>query len=273
MDLLKFTTKLAEKAGKHILQARQKSLQVKEKQLNDFVTNVDQSSEELIIKAIKKQFPDHEIIAEESHTASKKNLQKLLGAPYIWIIDPIDGTRNFVRGIPNYCVSIAVFENTAVETSKNYQYLEGEIIAAAVCAPALQETYSAAKNCGAYLNGKPIKVSQNIPLQKAIFATGFPPEHREKNLAYFNKVTTHTGAVRRLGAAALDLCFLAAGRLDGFWEFGLKPWDIAAGALILEEAGGKSTDLNGQPLDLFGQEILSTNGELHQESIDLLRRT
>jgi len=271
MSLLEFTIKIAEKAGKLILEKREQNLQISEKTKNDFVTNLDKESEELLIKEILTKYPNHAIIAEESSFESKGDSEKLANAEYIWIIDPIDGTKNFIRGIPAYCVSIGVFKKEKLEVSKNFDYLSGELVVGVVHAPALHETFSAEKEKGAYLNNKKIKVSNIKKLTDTIFATGFPAEHKEHNMTYFAKVIEKTGAMRRLGSAALDLCYIAAGRIDGFWEFGLKPWDIAAGSLIIEEAGGKITDTNGNPIDLFGADILASNSKIHKETVKLFR--
>lgn len=262
--LLDFTIKTAKKAGNLILKESKKTIKVTEKARHDLVTNVDKASEALIIKEIKKAYPDHAILAEESFSKQKSSL---LNAEYIWLIDPIDGTTNFIHGTPLYSVSIAVFKTKTTSVSKNYDYLEGEIIAGIVHAPAMQETYYAAKGKGAYLNGKKIKVSSTKKLTNSLLVTGFPAKNPESSLPYFTSLLGKCQAIRRLGSAALDLCWVACGRFDGHWEFGLKPWDIAAGALIVNEAGGRVTDTNNNLLDLFGADILASNGKIHREMI------
>ena len=262
MEILQKAIKIAEKAGKLILKESQETIHISEKGTNDFVTNVDQASEELIIAEIHKHFPDHAILAEESASTLTDT-----DAEYIWIIDPIDGTLNFTHAIPYYSVSIAVLKIQSSKHSKNYDYLSGELIAGVVHAPALGETFYAAKGKGAYFNGQKIQVSKAKTLKKSITATGFPSTNKEMNLPYYSKMLEKTQGIRRFGSAALDLCYIACGRLDIFWEFSLSPWDIAAGSLIVEEAGGSVSDTNGNMLDLFGKDILATNGKVHKATI------
>jgi len=263
--LLDTAIKIAQKAGKLVLKESLKNISITEKRRNDLVTNVDKASEKLIIQEIKKAFPDHGIFAEESATTG--SFSELSEHEYIWIIDPIDGTTNFAHGLPLYSISIGVFETKIAETSKNYDYLTGELVAAVIFAPALNELFYAEKDQGAYLNGKRIHVSKTAKIEKSLAVTGFPYLHKETNTPYWNFMLHHSRAVRRLGSAALDLAYVAAGRFDCFWEFDLEAWDIAAGALIVEEAGGHVTDTNGELLDLFGQDILATNGKVHNEVI------
>lgn len=266
--MLKEAIKITEKAGKLILKESKKSFKIDEKSLNDYVTSVDKAAEKLIIAEIEKKYPHHSILAEESFH-KLKDPQSIYNAPYIWIIDPIDGTLNFTRGLPIYGVSIGIYQIKKLKSSKNYEFYEGELTAGVVHVPVLSETFSAEKGKGAFLNGKPIHVSDNKNMKKAVFATGFPPVNKESNLPYFETITKNAACIRRLGAASVDLAYVAAGRLDGFWEFGLKPWDIAAGALILAESGGRVTDTNGAELDLFGGDILATNGHIHKKTIEL----
>lgn len=265
-SFLKFAIKTAQKAGKILLKASTKNLKITEKSTNDFVTNADLASEAFIIKSIKKAFPTHGIFAEESLAKIMPNKE------YIWFIDPLDGTTNYAHHLPLYCVSIGLLQIKKAEKSKNFNYLSGEIIAGVVYAPRLGELFYAEKDKGAYLNGKKINVSNVRELRHAMTVTGFPPKNPEANMPYFANMVRHSSVVRRLGAAALDLSYCAAGRIDGFWELGLKPWDIAAGSLIVTEAGGTVTDLNGQTLDLFGKEILATNTHIHREMSKKLGR-
>ena len=262
-ELLDFTIKTAKKAGKLILKEAEKPLKISKKGKNDLVTQVDKASEELIIKEILKKYPEHKILAEES----TNEIEDLSGAEYLWIIDPIDGTTNFSHGLPQYSVSIAVMKISTKKTSKNFEYLGGEIIAGVVYAPKLSELFHAEKGKGAYLNNKRINVSEIKKIEDSLLVTGFPPTHKEENLKYFSKMLDKCQAVRRLGSAALDLAYIACGRFDGYWEFGLKPWDIAAGSLLVKEAGGKVTDTNGNLLDLFGKDILATNKKVHLELV------
>lgn len=268
---LNFAIKTAKKAGKLILLGSETNFKIKEKDRNDFVTNIDKLSEKLIIKEIKSVYPDHGILAEESFSGQSTAEQLFTKYKYIWIIDPLDGTTNFLHGLPFYAVSIALFKTLKADRSKNFDYLSGEIILGVVFCPKTNELFYAEKSHGAFLNDKKIKVSKTEKVKNAFTATGFPPRHEKENLPYFAKILKKAQAVRRLGSAALDLCYTAAGRFDAYWEFGLKPWDIAAGALILEEAGGRTTDTNGMPLDLFGEDILATNNRLHKEMIKTLR--
>lgn len=267
MTILDFATKTAKKAGQLILKESKKAIKVSEKGINDLVTNVDKASEILIIKEIQKQYPTHAIIAEESVEDAETLAEKFANSTHIWIIDPLDGTTNFAHKLPIYAISIAVFKTKKIEKSNNFEYLDGELIAGVVHAPALDETFYAEKGKGAFLNGKRIKVSDVKTIENGLTVTGFGPTHREANLPYFQRILKKSQAVRRLGAASLDLCYIACGRFDAYWEFGLKPWDIAAGALIIEEAGGRVTDSNGNLLDLFGADILATNKKLHSKMI------
>lgn len=267
MDLLKFTINLAKKAGTLAIK-ESKKITVNFKRKNDLVTNADKACEKLIKSEILKNFPDHLILAEESNENFLKDFEKSKNPKYIWIIDPIDGTTNYAHGLPLYSVSIGLFKITSKDTSKNFEYLEGEIVLGVVHAPALNETFYAQKGKGAYLNGKKITISTAKKLADSLMVTGFPYENKEMNLPYFIKMMEHCQAIRRLGSAALDLCYVAASRFDGYWEFDLKPWDVAAGALIVKEAGGKVTDLNGNLLDLFGFDILASNNKIHKEILE-----
>lgn len=272
MSFLKFAIQTAEKAGELITKQAEKTFTISLKSKNDLVTSVDKNAEKLIIKEIKKRYPDHAILAEEDSFANaEKNRKKLEESPYIWIIDPIDGTLNFSRKLPFFAVSIALFKNTSIEKSKNYKYFSGELIAGVVHAPKLKETFYAEKGKGAFLNGKKIKTSSTKTVEDAVFATGFPGNFKKDNQPYFNKLLLECRAIRRFGAASLDICYTAAGRFDGYWEFNLKPWDIAAGALILSEAGGLVTDTNNNPLDLFSGEIFCSNKKIHKETIEIFK--
>lgn len=263
-QILDHAIKVAEKAGKFIIKEAEKGFKVSSKESRrDLVTNIDIASEKLIINEIKKKFPDHAILAEEG-VADEEDYTD---SPYVWIIDPLDGTLNFTHQLPLYAVSIGVLKVSEIDESENYEYLTGEIIAGVVVAPKLNQTFYAEKGGGAFLNGQKIQVSKVEKLQDSLTVTGFPPVNKELNMPYFSLMTDKAQGVRRLGSAALDLCFIAAGQVDIFWEFGLKPWDIAAGSLIASEAGALVTDTNGEQLDLFGQDILATNGHVHQEVI------
>lgn len=230
-----------------------KGFRVERKGEIDLVTEADIACEEAIVKTIRASFPDHAILAEEKGASSGNS-------KYQWVIDPLDGTTNFAHGFPIYNASVALT-------------LEGVIVVGAVYDPSRDEMYTAAKGGGAFLNGAPIRVSSVTNLIDGLLATGFPYEikttHRN-NLKQFGDFAMRAQAIRRAGAAALDLCYVACGRFDGFWEFHLKPWDIAAGALCVMEAGGVITMSDGASLDIYRSDIVASNGHLHPAMLDVL---
>lgn len=214
--------------------------------VNNLVTEIDQASERLITGIIRAAYPDHGIIGEEYGAHDTQ-------AHYQWIIDPIDGTVNYAHGIPLCCISIGL--------------MEGErLIMGAVYNPMMQELFFAEKGKGAFLNEQPIRVSEKSDFAKAFLVTGFPYHFPEgKNpFSIFERLVTRGIPVRRLGSAALDLCWVACGRFDGFWEYNLNPWDIAAGYLIVAEAGGTVTDFRNNPYSVWDKETLATNGKIHE---------
>jgi myo-inositol-1(or 4)-monophosphatase len=222
----------------------------------NLVTEMDMLSERSVVDTLLASFPDHGIIAEEDTSRGK-------ASPFIWIIDPLDGTTNYAHGYPCFSVSIALQH-------------EGKVIVGVVYDPMRNELFSAQKNRGAFLNGKEISVSSVDSLIKSLLATGFPYDRKESeknNLDYFHDLLMASQEVRRDGSAALDLCSVAAGRFDGFWELKLKQWDVAAGTLIAREAGGTVTGLAGQPVGLDAGEIVASNGKIHQHMIDILMNT
>jgi myo-inositol-1(or 4)-monophosphatase len=221
----------------------------------NLVTIADKESEELIISGILSRYPGHSILAEESGSTQP-------GGSVRWVIDPLDGTTNFAHGYPFYCVSIGVEEN-------------GESVCGVVYDPVRDELFSAARGAGAFCNGEPLKVSTVDVLSRALLITGFPYDFRERLdsvMHQFREFMVASLAVRRGGAAALYLCFGAAGRLVGFWELNLQAWDTAAGRVVLEEAGGRVTDFKGGPFSVYLKEILATNGKIHDEMIEILAR-
>jgi myo-inositol-1(or 4)-monophosphatase len=221
--------------------------------VNNLVTEADHASEKAILSVIKSRFPDHQVLAEESGELK-------LDSEYKWIIDPIDGTINFAHGIPLNCVSIAVERGQ-------------EIVMAAVYNPHLQELFFAERGKGATLNDKPISVSEQTKTIHACLVTGFPYTYINISngpLEIFDRFIRKGVPVRRLGSAAIDLCWVAAGRFDGFYEHKLEPWDSAAGFLIVEEAGGKVTDFEGKPFSVYQHRVLATNGKIHEEMLDVI---
>mgnify|MGYP000477654363 FL=1 len=222
----------------------------------DLVTEADLLSESFITKRIAAHYPRHAILAEESgHQAGDSE--------YRWLIDPLDGTTNYAHGYPFFCVTLAL------------EY-RGEIVLGVAYDPLREELFVAERGAGATLNGRPIHVSRTETLAKGLLATGFPYTIRsqpDESLAYFGRFVKTAQAIRRDGSAVLDLCYLACGRFDGFWELGLKPWDMAAGALMVEEAGGRVTRFDGSRFRLYEPEILASNGLIHDEMIAVLTRT
>src|SRR5215831_18972731 len=211
----------------------------------DLVTEADRSSEKLIVTRIRKMWPRHDLMAEEGSRIET-------GSDFRWYIDPLDGTTNFAHGYPVFCVSLAL------------EY-KGERIAGVLYDPCRDEMFAAEKGGGARLNGRPIHVSKVTRLAESLVGTGFPSHKRHKNpnIHFYHQITLRSHGVRRAGSAALDLCYVASGRLDGFWEFNLNPWDTAAGVLIVEEAGGRVTNFAGGPFELHSRETLASNGLIH----------
>jgi myo-inositol-1(or 4)-monophosphatase len=215
----------------------------------NLVTEVDRICEQGIVEIIRKAFPEHNILTEETPMPQGSS-------PYRWIIDPLDGTTNYAHGYPCFCTSVALEQ-------------EGKVVLGAVYDPLLDELFTAQQGKGAFLNGARISVSATERLTEALLCTGFPYDLRESpvnNLDYFNHFIMEARAIRRDGSAALDLCYVAVGRLK------LNPWDVAAGKLLVEEAGGVVTDFSGGPLDIYGQETLATNGRIHEEMMGVLER-
>jgi myo-inositol-1(or 4)-monophosphatase len=229
--MLNIAVKAARRAGSIINRAAldRTKLEVRSKQANDFVTQVDQAAEAAIIDIIRQAYPDHSILGEESGAKEGKK------AEYRWIIDPLDGTTNFIHGFPQYCVSIALEHRGAIEHGVVYD-------------PPKNELFTASKGGGAFLDDRRIRVTKCANLKDALVGTGFPFKEMSRLDLYFRQlkaVMQHSSGVRRAGAAALDLAYVAAGRMDAFWEMGLSPWDMAAGALLIQEAGGMVGDLSG----------------------------
>jgi len=228
-------------------------LPVIKKSRNDFVTEVDKHAEMVIIETLHKSYPDHAILAEESGRQGD--------SPFLWIIDPLDGTTNYLHGFPQYAVSIALQHR-------------GELDQAVVYDPLRQELFTASRGDGAMLNNRRIRVSKQKHLEGALLGTGFPFKEQERLDEYLNgfrALFPMTAGIRRAGAASLDLAYVACGRLDGFWEFGLKPWDIAAGVLLVQEAGGMNNEILGGENYLDSGNIVSANPEIMNAMLKTLQ--
>jgi myo-inositol-1(or 4)-monophosphatase len=242
---------IAREAGALLMDHFHQHLKVEYKGDADLVTAADRAAELLIRDRIREQWPTHDVLGEEQGLSDQ-------GSEYRWYVDPLDGTTNFAHGYPVFCVSIAL-ERQAREQ-------KGERIAAVIYDPTRDELFSAEPGGGARLNGETIHVSKTAALKESLLATGFPSQKRHKNpnIYFYHQITLRTHGVRRAGSAALDLCNVACGNFDGFWEFNLNPWDTAAGVLIVEEAGGKVTRFDGSPFELNSRETVATNGRMHE---------
>lgn len=220
----------------------------------DLVTDVDRACEDAILDTLRRHFPDHDIVTEETVLAQS-------GSRYRWFVDPLDGTTNYAHGYPFFCSSLALA-------------IDGAVVAGAVYDPVKDELFTAERGGGARLNGRRLRVSSSGELLRSLLVTGFPYDLREDltaNLRLFTRFMGHARAIRRDGAAALDLCYLAAGRVDGFWEVRLCLWDVLAGCLMVEEAGGRVSRFDGAPLGLSADQVLASNGRLHEAMIGVLR--
>ncbi|MGH9688374.1 MAG: inositol monophosphatase family protein [Candidatus Acidiferrales bacterium] len=221
----------------------------------DLITESDQRSEELIVSKLRERFPDHAIVAEEGSGNAA------VGAKYCWHVDPLDGTTNFAHGYPWFAVSLGLVEY-------------GEPVVGAILNPVYDELFSAARGEGAFLNGNRIHVSSVESISQSLVSTGFPTHHRKKsaNINYYWEFTLRSHGVRRDGAAALDLCAVACGRFDGFWEFGLKSWDTAAGTILVREAGGTVTGIDGNPYQPGAPVTIASNGKIQGEMREIIAR-
>ena len=246
---------IAREAGALLVQYFHQKLKIEYKGDADLVTAADRASETLIRERISQQFPSHDVLGEEQGLNDR-------GGDYRWYVDPLDGTTNFAHGYPVFCVSMAIEKLTAEDRAAGR---DGQRIAGVVYDPTRDELFSAEQGKGAHLNGQPIHVSQATELKQCLVATGFPSHKRHKNpnIYFYHQITLRTHGVRRAGSAALDLCNVASGRFDGFWEFNLNPWDTAAGVLIVEEAGGQASRFDGSPFQLNSSETLVSNGLVH----------
>lgn len=255
--MIQLAIEAAREAGAFLKEhvGRVRAVETKEDQERNLVSEIDKGSEAGIIAKIRSRYPGHAILAEESGGSGD--------AEYTWVIDPLDGTTNYAHHYPVFCVSIALQHH-------------GEVIAGAICNPMLEELFVVEKGGGAFLNGARLAVSGTAELTRSLLSTGFPYDIRvnpDNNINYFNAMAVRAQAIRRAGAAALDLAYVAAGRFDGFWEMKLHPWDTAAGCLMVAEAGGMVTDLFGGPFDLDSPHVLATNGRIHEAMSEILRKT
>ena len=229
-------------------------VRVEKKGLIDLVTEVDLEVERMFRAMIAGRFPDHDVLAEEFGGG-------LRGARHRWVFDPLDGTTNFAHGVPIFCASLAL-------------EIDGKAQLAAVYDPNRKELFTAEAGLGSWLNGERLQVSRSATMIESMLVTGFPytvHERADEFVKVFAQVLKTARAIRRLGSAAIDICWVAAGRMDGFWEASLKPWDTLAAALILEEAGGKVTGMNGRAWDAYAGDIVATNGLIHDEVLEVLR--
>ncbi len=253
--MLQKVINIAEEAGEIIREGFKSNISIEYKtDLSNLVTNIDKASEKHIIDFVKKEFPFHSIIAEESglHNNSSE---------YKWVIDPLDGTTNFAHGLPIFSVSIGIQKNDETIYGVVYDVMR-------------KTTYAAEKGSGAFENNKKISVSNNDQLEKSVLVTGFSYDVKQnyvKPMEHFTSFLTKTRAVRRLGSAAIDFCYVANGVFDGFWEADLNPWDVCAGLLIVEEAGGKTSDYQGNKLELNSKKFLATNGKVHKKMLEILK--
>ena len=245
---------IAREAGSVISKLAARKIGFELKGAHDLVTEADRASEHLVVERLRQHYPSHAVVAEEgsAHEGTSE---------YRWYVDPLDGTTNFAHGFPVYNVSMGL-------------ECAGELIAGVIYDPTRDEMFLAEKDAGAFLNGERIHVTATERLEDSLCATGFPSRKRHQNINvhFYYQFAMQTHGVRRAGAAAIDLAYVACGRLDFFWEFSLNPWDMAAGVLLVREAGGMAGGMKGEPFDLRGPNVLATNGALHQPVLDMMQR-
>jgi myo-inositol-1(or 4)-monophosphatase len=249
-------TALALEAGTLLREELWRARRVEYKGEIDLVTDADRMAEKILIDGIRECYPDHAVLAEES------GVHEVEGATHRWIVDPLDGTTNYAHRYPFFCVALAL-------------EIDGVLTMAVVYDPMLDETFTAVAGDGATLNGRRISVTREGDLGRSFLSTGFPYDMRETdqdNLDNFLKFMKTSQAVRRDGSAVLDQCYVACGRFDGFWEMKLSPWDIASGALVVKEAGGKVTSFSGGPLDIYTGEVVASNGIIHDQMLGVLAK-
>ena len=252
-NCLKTAIDIAREAGNLLLEHFRQPLEITYKRRSDLVTEADRKSEALIVERLQSHFPGYAIVAEEGggeRTASD----------YCWYVDPLDGTTNFAHGFPIFCVTLGLA-------------YRGEVVAGVVYDPTREELFTVERGAGAFLNGRRLRVSSHKELGECLVATGFPPfaTNHDLNVEFYFRFTQLTHGIRRAGSAALDLCSVAAGRFDGFWELKLNPWDKAAGTLLVTEAGGQVSSITGLPFDLLGDDIFASNGLVHDQMLGVFK--
>jgi myo-inositol-1(or 4)-monophosphatase len=254
--MLNFAIQTAREAGKILADKFGRALQVSNKGDIDLVTESDLAAERLIVERIRSYHPRHRILTEESGDVAEAGGSD---SAHKWIIDPLDGTTNYAHGYPVFCVSVALEH-------------EGRVVLGVVHDPSRDETFAAERGAGATLNGRPVRVSDTAELNRSLLCTGFPYDVRERGdfARHFRAFIMRAQSVRRDGAAALDLAYVAAGRFDGFYEEGLRPWDVAAGVLLVEEAGGRVTHYDGSPFHIYKPPIAASNGLVHGAMLEVL---
>lgn len=253
-ESLKVAEEASRMAGEMLRRHIDSSREIVYKGAVNLVTNFDRRSQEVIFSHLSSRFPDHDFLAEE-------DLCEQRGSEFRWIIDPIDGTTNYAHNFPIFCVSIALEWKSNVVCGVIYDPMRGEM-------------FSAISGKGSVMNGHRIQISATGDLDKSLLATGFPYDIRESeinNIDHFVNFATRAQAIRRCGSAALDLCYVACGRFDGFWELKLSPWDVAAGVLIVKESGGRVSDFQGETASIYGKDLLASNGLIHEQMIQILK--
>jgi myo-inositol-1(or 4)-monophosphatase len=255
-------TEIAREAGAKLREFFAKGVKTEYKGDVDLVTIADRTSEKLIRERLSAAFPTHGIYGEEG-------TRERLASEFRWYVDPLDGTTNFAHGFPHFCVSMGLEQRPANLKPEE----DGTLVAAVLYDPLLDELFTAERDRGALLDGKPMHVSPTPDLAESLIATGFPSRkrHASPNVHFYQEFTLRSHGVRRAGSAALDLAYVACGRMEGFWEFNLNPWDTAAGILLVEEAGGRVTDLEDRHYRLDSREVLASNGLIHAELVALFK--
>jgi len=255
-ELLTVAVNAGREAGAILLDYARSGFRIEHKNPINLVTDADRAAEQCVVDHIQRQYPSHGILAEE------RGRIKPEASPYLWIIDPLDGTTNFAHGYPAYCVSIGL-------------ELHGRVVLGVIFDPTRNELFSAVQDGGAHMNGTALHVSSLDTLNSSLLVTGFAydiRETRQNNLDHFARFALKAQGLRRTGSAALDLAYVAAGRFDGFWEVSLHPWDMAAGAVIVHEAGGQLTNFRGQELSIYGRELVASNGRIHRAMLEVLNQ-